>query len=420
MGYFLNLRTYCSVKAFSTSYFSRKDIEVVAGSGCPSTDRKVVNSGKRLRAHVDIDEGNVCSSCILRGNCERAYVMASEGEGGQTVDLMRILLTYGLDPITSTVENMLCRSKTIEESARRLLKAMVEFGSKEFDSLLPNATSSKKAASLQESLASAEKGRTNLPIKQGDWLCPKCNFLNFARNIKCLRCNDISQERLRKLWEDQDHLPLKKGDWICNKCNFLNFARNTICLQCKEKPPKRELNPGDWECDSCNFINFGRNMVCLKCDHKRPKASNSSGASAQPGHEIRGFSSYHKGSRFVKDEDETGGEPPIRQETQSPNNGTARWRFVEDESKDIDGSKSWDGISGFVDFPIAGGKSELSQNSSKRSKWKAEMLEKSRPHSRGGESRSASLQRRPEFVECSSDEEMAEWFGHGKRMQMEE
>uniref|UniRef100_A0A5B7BEZ7 Uncharacterized protein n=1 Tax=Davidia involucrata TaxID=16924 RepID=A0A5B7BEZ7_DAVIN len=39
-------------------YFSRKDIQVVAGSGCPSIDRKVVNSGKRLRAHVGIDEGN--------------------------------------------------------------------------------------------------------------------------------------------------------------------------------------------------------------------------------------------------------------------------------------------------------------------------------------------------------------------------
>ena len=66
--------------------------------------------------------------------------MASEGEVGHTVDLMHILLTYGLDPITGAVENMLCRSTTIEESARRLLKEMVEFGSKEFDSLLPNAT----------------------------------------------------------------------------------------------------------------------------------------------------------------------------------------------------------------------------------------------------------------------------------------
>lgn len=52
------------MKAFSTSYFSRKDIEIVAGSGCPSTDRKVVNSGKRLRAYVDIDEENVSSGAF--------------------------------------------------------------------------------------------------------------------------------------------------------------------------------------------------------------------------------------------------------------------------------------------------------------------------------------------------------------------
>lgn len=34
------------------------------------------------------------------------------------------------------------------------------------------------------------------------------------------------------------------------RCNFLNFARNTRCLQCKEKPPERHLNPGEWECES--------------------------------------------------------------------------------------------------------------------------------------------------------------------------
>lgn len=41
-------------------YLSKKDIKVIAGCGCPSIDRKVVNSGKRLRAYVGIDEGNVC------------------------------------------------------------------------------------------------------------------------------------------------------------------------------------------------------------------------------------------------------------------------------------------------------------------------------------------------------------------------
>lgn len=99
--------------------------------------------------------------------------MARKTEAGRTVDLMRILLTYGLDPNTGAVENMMCRSRTMEESIRRLLKATVDFGAKEFDSLLPNATSSERAASLQASSAPAEKGATNLPTKEGDWLCLK-------------------------------------------------------------------------------------------------------------------------------------------------------------------------------------------------------------------------------------------------------
>jgi hypothetical protein len=48
------------LNAFAVRFLSRKDIQVIAGPGCPSIDRKVVNSGKRLRAHVGIDEGNVC------------------------------------------------------------------------------------------------------------------------------------------------------------------------------------------------------------------------------------------------------------------------------------------------------------------------------------------------------------------------
>ena len=156
----------------------------------------------------------------------------------------------------------------------------------------------------------------------------------------------------------------------------------------------------------------------MKCDHRRPKASNSSEASAQSGHKIQGFSHFYgNGSSFVRDDDETSDEPHIRQEIQ-----TRRWRFLEDESKDIDGSNSRDGGSRFVDYPIAGGKSELSQNSDVRLKWKAEMLKRSRHDATESIYTSASVCRRPEFVECSSsdDEEMGEWFGHGRRTQMEE
>ncbi|XP_059649698.1 zinc finger protein VAR3, chloroplastic-like [Cornus florida] len=386
-------------------YFSRKDVQVVAGSGCPSVDRKVVNSGKRLRAHVGIDEGNVCSSCILRGNCERAFVKAREDEGGRTVDVMRFLLTYGLDPVTGSVENKPLLNKRVKESVRRLLKEMVEFSMKGVDSNPPKATPSTWNSSVQEDSTHERQGQTNIPMKQGDWICPKCNFLNFARNIKCLRCDGLFQERLKKLGEDQEHLPLKKGDWICAICNFLNFAKNTRCLQCKEKPTKRQLNPGEWECESCNYINFRKNMVCLKCDHRRPKASNHADDSTQPSHSSGSYNYT---------------QPSFRQGRQSGNRGVDMWRFVEDESEENDGSNSWNEIPGPVDFPIIGGKSDLSRNMQKQESWKMEMAERSgkaaRARVNAHEFKSAITQS-AEFLESTDDEEMAEWFGHKRNTQ---
>ncbi|RAL41837.1 hypothetical protein DM860_009019 [Cuscuta australis] len=311
-------------------YLSRKDIEMIAEAGCPSIDRKVVNSGKRLRAHLGIDEGNVCSSCTLRGNCERAYVKVREDKGGgPTVDVMRFLLTYGLDPIFFRVENTPFLNKRVKESVRKLLKETVEFSRRAVGG--GNETQSDvkvRWSSTQEIAENHRDSPTNVQLRPGDWLCKNCNFLNFARNIKCLSCNGLSQERLHNLGVlQQDNLPLKKGDWICDKCNFLNFAKNSRCLQCKENPPKRLLHPGEWECESCNYINFRRNMVCLKCDHRRHRASHSV--------------SYHH----------------------------SRAPYIGTEKLFIDGA----GMSSFsleremrrTDFPILGGKSAISQNARK-------------------------------------------------------
>ncbi|CAH9107946.1 unnamed protein product [Cuscuta europaea] len=232
-------------------HMSRKNIQVISEAGCPSIDRKVVNSGKRLRAYLGIDEGNVCSSCILRGNCERAYIKLREDEGiGRTVDVMRFLLTYGLDPTCGSVETKSHMNKRLEESVRKLLKEMVELSINEGDGYESQDASSVVRSSTQGIAENHKDSTVKAPMKPGDWLCTNCNFLNFARNIKCLRCNGLSQERLHNLRSEQDNLPLKKGDWICDKCNFLNFAKNTRCLQCKENPPKRTLHPGEWECES--------------------------------------------------------------------------------------------------------------------------------------------------------------------------
>lgn len=40
---------------------SREDIKAVVEYGCHNTNRKVVNSGKRLRAYVNLDEAVVSS-----------------------------------------------------------------------------------------------------------------------------------------------------------------------------------------------------------------------------------------------------------------------------------------------------------------------------------------------------------------------
>ena len=93
-------------------------------------------------------------------------------------------------------------------------------------------------------------------------------------------------------------------------------------------------------------------------------------------------------------------------------------RFVEDNSEVYDGSSSWNKDSGFVDFPIAGGKSDLSQNAERREKWKSEMLERSKSTVRTrpelDEFRSTGFRRMLDFTESTDDEEMAEWFGQVK------
>lgn len=100
---------------------------------------------------------------------------ARQDESGRTVDVMRILLTYGLDQITTgTVENKLGLNRLLTESVRRLLKEMVECSStKELDSDLPKATPLKRAASAQDHFWPPEKAHVNVPMKQGDWICPK-------------------------------------------------------------------------------------------------------------------------------------------------------------------------------------------------------------------------------------------------------
>ncbi|KAL2345685.1 hypothetical protein Fmac_006970 [Flemingia macrophylla] len=208
---------------------SRKDIHVLVGYGCPTVDKRVVFSAKLLRKHAHLDEGDVCSSCSLRNNCERAYLLTNKEDEARTLDVMRLLLTFGFDPVDGSVLNKsILKQKSVKTVVRKLLHEVVKLGSVPIDPNLPPPVIKKPPPKVKQP--------------------PPPPRRRIGR----------------------DDVEMKKGDWLCPKCEFMNFAKNTICLQCDAKRPKRQLLPGEWECPECNFLNYRRNMVCFHCECKRP------------------------------------------------------------------------------------------------------------------------------------------------------
>ncbi|KAL6006332.1 hypothetical protein ACLOJK_040379 [Asimina triloba] len=208
---------------------SRKDIQILVGHGCPSTDVKLVFSAKLLRKHTHIDEGDVCSSCNLRNTCSRAYLLSRKEDEARTLDVMRVLLMFGFDPVIGSVENKaLLNQKSVKTVVRKLLHEVVKLSAVPIDPNLPPPVIKRPPPKVKQPPPPPKKrvGRDDIEMKKGDWLCPKCDFMN--------------------------------------------FAKNTACLQCDAKRPKRQLLPGEWECPECNFLNYRRNVVCFHCEHKRP------------------------------------------------------------------------------------------------------------------------------------------------------
>ncbi|XP_050223350.1 DNA polymerase zeta catalytic subunit [Mercurialis annua] len=208
---------------------SKKDIQILVGYGCPSVDKKVVFSAKLLRKHVHLDEGDVCSNCNLRSSCERGYLLTNKEDEARTIDIMRVLLTYGFDPINGSVVNKsLLKQKSLRTVIRKLLHEVVKLSAVPIDPNLPPPVIKRPPPKVKQPPPT-----------------PK-------RRV------------------GRDDVEMKKGDWLCPKCDFMNFAKNTVCLQCDAKRPKRQLLPGEWECPECNFLNYRRNMACFHCDCKRP------------------------------------------------------------------------------------------------------------------------------------------------------
>lgn len=125
-------------------------------------------------------------------------------------------------------------------------------------------------------------------MKPGDWLCPNCNDLQFGKNKECRKCGTPNPGTA---------IGQKAGDWFCPSCGDFQFAKNAACRQCGTQNPdpagsaaaaeaafgNHASKPGDWTCPSCGDLQFARNTNCRKCQAPNPDPQASALAVAAAG-----------------------------------------------------------------------------------------------------------------------------------------
>ncbi|CAI9763281.1 unnamed protein product [Fraxinus pennsylvanica] len=83
----------------------------------------------------------VCSSCSLKSSCEKAYLLTNKEDEPRTIDVLRVLLTYGFDPVNGSVSNMsILKMKYVKTVVRKLIHEVVKLGSVPIDPNLLRVT----------------------------------------------------------------------------------------------------------------------------------------------------------------------------------------------------------------------------------------------------------------------------------------
>ncbi|KAL3819590.1 hypothetical protein ACJIZ3_005495 [Penstemon smallii] len=201
---------------------SRRDIEAVVSNGTPFLFKSALDTARRMRAFLGTDGSTV-----------------SEFDKATTVDLMKYILSYASNPSVSSERNGLYSREVVDSSVRNLLHELVTVSHGAQTGYMPRS----------DHQLSAKRGA----------------YRPLGPNIE-----------------------MKRGDWICPKCDFMNFAKNMKCLECEESRPKKQLTGGEWECPQCDFFNYGKNLVCLRCDCSKPDAPlfNNVNSTSSPGYKM--------------------------------------------------------------------------------------------------------------------------------------
>lgn len=106
--------------------------------------------------------------------------MTNKEDEARTIDIMRVLFTYGFDHMNGTVVNdSLLKRKTVKAVVRKLLHQVVRLGSVPIDPTLTPPVMKKPPPKVKKPPPPQRRrvGRDDVEMKKGDWLCPKYVFL---------------------------------------------------------------------------------------------------------------------------------------------------------------------------------------------------------------------------------------------------
>ncbi|KAH7824704.1 uncharacterized protein MONOS_935 [Monocercomonoides exilis] len=148
--------------------------------------------------------------------------------------------------------------------------------------------------------------------REGDWACPNCQFMNYARRVACFKCGaskdgteGVAPAQVRPS-AGTEGTAIRPGDWVCQACRAINFAKRLYdCYSCgcpRGARPigfrggfrggmrggfrgrrggfaaaagfparRRRITPreGDWFCTACSTHNFAFRDDCRKCSAAR-------------------------------------------------------------------------------------------------------------------------------------------------------
>ncbi|XP_076938033.1 zinc finger protein VAR3, chloroplastic-like [Bidens hawaiensis] len=166
---------------------SMQDIQTLVEKGCPNTNWKTVNFGKRLRSHLQLHEGDVC-------------------------DIVCVLLNYALDPSVGS-DKKRSVAELVEAFAKKLLLELTELSDTRVDPELQNS-----AATV------ARKARSVELTEQDSELQTPMQFYEFLEKHSVLEMQNRGAKRV-----GTHDVEMKKGDWNCPQCLFMNFASNREC-----------------------------------------------------------------------------------------------------------------------------------------------------------------------------------------------